>query len=223
MTKVTVAIDNDLSRERPVEPSRTALLVVDVQYGFAKVGEGQYKAIDAVSLPEELFYYFTRISNPIIPNIQRLQHASRESGAEVMFTNIESLTLDGRERGLDYKITGFLIPKGSKEAQTLEAIKPINDEIVIPKSSSSVFNSTNIQYLLRGLKIDYLIIVGLLTDQCVESAVRDACDLGFLVTLVEDACGTFSEERHKNSLAALKGYCRIKKTDELLNELVSCS
>lgn len=35
------------------------------------------------------------------------------------------------------------------------------------------------------------------TDQCVEHAVRDACDLGYLVTLVTDACATYSEQRHQ--------------------------
>lgn len=222
MTRVSVAMGPDgLSRQVPIDPTKTAFLVVDVQYGFALAGEGQYKEIDPQNVPDDLEYYFNRIDSIVVPNIQQLQHACREIGAEVIFTNIESLTLDGRERGLDYKITGFLIPKGSKEAQTLSAIKPINDEIVIPKSSSSVFNSTNLHYVLRGLEIDFLVVVGLVTDQCVESTVRDACDLGFLVTLVEDACGTYSEERHNYSLQALKGYCRIKKTEELLVELSS--
>ena len=64
-------------------------------------------------------------------------------------------------------------------------------------------------------------ISGLITDQCVESAVRDACDLGYLVTLVPDACATYSQERHDNSLRTIKGYCRQVTTDELLKELAS--
>jgi nicotinamidase-related amidase len=39
-----------------------------------------------------------------------------------------------------------------------------------------------------------------MTDQCVESAVRDACDLGYLVTLATDACTTTSAGRHEESL-----------------------
>jgi ureidoacrylate peracid hydrolase len=92
-------------------------------------------------------------------------------------------------RGLD-KVSGIFFAKGSWEAQVLDELKPLPNEIVIPKMSSSVFVSTNISYVLRNLGIEYLIVMGLLTDQCVESAVRDACDEGFLVTLIEDACAT---------------------------------
>ena len=71
----------------------------------------------------------------------------------------------------------------------------------LPKSSSSVFVSTHIDYLLRNLGVKQLVISGLITDQCVESAIRDACDLGYLVTEVTDACLTYSQERHDNSCA----------------------
>ena len=56
--------------------------------------------------------------------------------------------------------------------------------MVITKTSSSVFNTTNIDTILRNLDVKNLILAGCLTDQCVESAVRDACDLNYLVTLV---------------------------------------
>jgi ureidoacrylate peracid hydrolase len=85
--------------------------------------------------------------------------------------------------------------------------------------SSSVFVSTNISYVLRNLGVEYLIVMGLLTDQCVESAVRDACDEGFLVTLVDDACATKTQERHDATLRAIKGYCRQRKTEQVLTEL----
>lgn len=57
------------------------------------------------------------------------------------------------------------------------------------------------------------------TDQCVEHAVRDACDRGFLVTLVTDACATYSPQRQAASLAAVAGYCRQRTTAELAAEL----
>jgi ureidoacrylate peracid hydrolase len=58
-----------------------------------------------------------------------------------------------------------------------------------------------------------------LTDQCVESAIRDACDLGYLVTQATDACATFTPERQAASLRAIKGYCRQVTTDQLIAEL----
>jgi ureidoacrylate peracid hydrolase len=53
----------------------------------------------------------------------------------------------------------------------IDAIKPGEDEIHIPKTSSSVFMSTNIDYVLRNLGTRYLVISGVVTDQCIESAV----------------------------------------------------
>jgi ureidoacrylate peracid hydrolase len=63
------------------------------------------------------------------------------------------------------------------------------------------------------------VLCGLVTDQCVESAIRDACDLGYLVTLVPDACATYSQERHDNTLRAIGGYCRQVSTSALVAEI----
>ena len=76
------------------------------------------------------------------PTCRALQAKCREKGIEVMYTTIESLTLDGRDRSLDYKITGFNVPKGSWDGKVIDQIAPEGDEIVLPKSSSSVFIST---------------------------------------------------------------------------------
>jgi ureidoacrylate peracid hydrolase len=149
----------------------------------------------------------------------RLQQACRRSGIEVTYTIIESLTAAGRDRSLDYKITGFNVPKGSPDAKMVDELAPTDDEIVFAKTSSSVFISTNIDYVLRNLGTKYLIIAGCLTDQCVDSAVRDACDLGYLVTVPTDACATLSRERHDWSLRNNRGYCRQIATQELLEEI----
>jgi len=53
----------------------------------------------------------------------------------------------------------------------------------------------------------------------VESAVRDACDLGYLLTLVTDGCTTTGEDRHEQSLLGIRGYCRQRTTDVLLAEI----
>lgn len=138
---------------------------------------------------------------------------------EVLYTVIQSLTQDGRDRSRDYVISGFHVPPGSPDAQVLDAIAPAADEVVLPKTSSSVFNSTVIGYLLRNMGVRQLVLCGCVTDQCVEHAVRDACDLGFLVTLVTDACATYSQERHDASLRAVAGYCRQRTTAQLVAEL----
>ncbi|MBI9082403.1 MAG: cysteine hydrolase [Desulfobacterales bacterium] len=221
MTKIAAAADGSggLTRNRPIHLDRTAMLIIDVQQHFVFPGQGGWAHIDPENIPADMRYYFDRVENHVLPNIGRLQRSFRQAGVEVLFTVIESLTRNGRERGLDYKISGFLVPKGSPGAKIPHDISPIGDEIVIAKGSSSVFNSTNIDYLLRNLEIDCLVTAGLLTDQCIESAVRDACDRGFLVTLVTDACATHSQERHDASLRSMKGYCRQVTTDELIAEV----
>jgi ureidoacrylate peracid hydrolase len=73
--------------------------------------------------------------------------------------------------------------------------------------------------VLRNLGVRSLIIAGCLTDQCVDSAVRDACDLGYLVTVPTDACATLSGERHDWSLRNNRGYCRQLTTRQLSQEI----
>jgi len=215
----SAAEPSGLTRERAVLAERTALLVIDVQYFSAKPGFGEYRHIDPASIPADKRYYFERIEHHVLPNIQRLQGAFRRGGWEIIYTVVENLTQDGRDRSLDYKISGFNVPRGSAEARVLEEIAPRGDEIVIPKTASSVFNATNIEYVLRNLGVEFLVMTGLVTNQCVESAVRDAADRGFLVTLVEDACGAYSQAEHDASLVPLKGYSRIRSTRQVVAEL----
>ena len=207
------------SREIPIEKQAATLLFIDVQNYNARRDGGEYVGMSTTELSERFGYFFDIIERETISNMQKIQTACRAGQVEVMYTVIESLTKDGRDRSLDYKITGFNVPRDSWDAQVLEAIAPAEDEIVLSKTSSSVFISTNIDYVLRNLGTRYLVVLGFLTDQCIESAVRDACDLGYLVTLVTDACATLSAERHQNSLNAIKGYCRQITTQEFLNEL----
>ena len=209
------------TREVPINAAEAALLFIDVQNYCSRPDGGEFKHLDKASLERDCGYYFKRLDKVALPNMRRLQAAARQAGVEVMYTVIESLTLDGRDRGLDYKITGFNVPRGSWDGKVLDAIAPQGDEIVITKTSSSVFMSTNIDYVLRALGVKQLILCGGLTDQCVESAVRDACDLNYLVTLVPDCCVTYSQERHDFSLRAIKGYCRQVETDRLIAELHS--
>lgn len=209
-----IPLEGDVSfRQRPVEPGKTALLIIDVQKGF-------YNPELCAAEPHDA-YLWTRIAETVIPNGQRLIAACRECGVEVMHTVVECLTLDGRDRGLDYKVSGIFAAKGSWEAEPVDELAPLENEIVIPKTSSSVFNSTNIEYVLRALGTEYILTMGIVTDQCVETAIRDGCDRGFLMTLIDDACATHSQERHDDSILGIKGYCRRRSTDEVIDELVT--
>ncbi|MDH3195830.1 MAG: cysteine hydrolase [Hyphomicrobiales bacterium] len=208
-----------LTRELPLDPAQSAFIFIDVQNFCAHRDGGEFKGLSDADFDANYGSFFAELKANVIPNMQRLQAAARLAGVEVMYTTIESLTKDGRDRSLDYKITGLNVQKGSWDGRVINEIAPGEDEIWLPKSSSSVFVSTHIDYILRNIGIRQLVISGLITDQCVESAIRDACDLGYLVTQVTDACATYSRERHDNSLSAVRGYCRQVTTDTLLAEL----
>ena len=209
------------SREIPIEPHLTALLFIDVQnYSAHPDRDGEGRPLSS-AVQEHHAYFLRTLTEIALPNMQRLQAVCRAGGIEVLFTVIENLTRNGRDRSLDYKISGIDVPKGSWGAQVVEAIRPAGDEIVIPKTSSSVFISTNIDYVLRNLGVRYLVIAGLLTDQCVDSAVRDACDLGYLVSVITDACATHSQERHDWSLRNNRGYCRQITTAAFVAEVAA--
>lgn len=211
--------DNGAYRERAIELSKTALLSVDMQ-NAEWTAERQKLAADPSSHEAKEKYFLDRVGDVLLPNQQRLQAAARKAGIEVIYTTIEAYTLDGRDRSLDHKISNLFFPKGSWEAKVIDDVGPEPNDIVIPKTASGIFNSTNIEYVLRNLGIEYLIIYGVCTDQCVEGAIRDAADRGFLVTQVEDCCAANEERRHDVSIDQMKGhYCRTRTTDEMIAEI----
>jgi nicotinamidase-related amidase len=202
------AEDAKLTRDRPFDPKRTCLLLVDTQ--------------NIVWNPDVAMrhpVFDEQIRTKVLPNLRRLIDGFRAAGAEVMYTVMENLTRDGRDRSLDYKLSSFFIAKGSWEAKVLDALAPGDDDIVLPKTSSGLFNSTNVEYLLRNIGIDTLVVTGFLTDQCVDHTLRDAADRGFYPVCISDGCATHTEERHKNALRAFAGYCRTLTTDEALRLL----
>jgi ureidoacrylate peracid hydrolase len=211
-----------LNRNVPVVSAQTALVLIDVQ-NYTMEDGGEYAGMDPEEITRKYGFFFREMRERAIPNMQKLIAACRQAGIEVMYTVIASLTEDGRDLSLDYKISGLFCPKSSRDAQVMDEVAPKGDEIVLTKTSSSVFISTNIHYILGNLGKKQLIIAGALTDQCVDSAVRDACDLGYLVTLPTDACATQSRVRHENSLMNNAGYCRQITTAALLAEIAAAA
>ncbi len=190
------------SRDAPYQPGQTALLLVDMQRIWLEPGLG---TTHAKWSPQDYFYRET--ATRVIPNQVELLTAARRAGIEVIHTIVRSLTQNGRDRSLDHKLTPIHLPPDAPEALPIPALAPANDEILLPKTSSGVFNSTNLNYLLRNLGTRFLIVAGILTDQCVDMAVRDGADLGYMVTCVGDACAAPTPERHEHALRAFSGYC----------------
>ena len=197
-----------LSRNRHISKGKAALLVIDVQNGTCGPGEAERR-------PE----LHTALNNRVVPNIESLLRAFRSARLEVIYTVIENLTADGRDRSLDYKLSGMGYPPGSDEAQVVPALAPEDDELVLPKTSSSVFNSTVLDYVLRNIGIEDVFVTGCLTDQCIDHAVKDGADRGYYMTCIHDACAAESESRHQAALSCFRGYCRMLSTKEVLSML----
>jgi nicotinamidase-related amidase len=195
-----------VTRDRPIIKGRATLLVIDVQNGTCGPKEAEAR-------PE----FYKAAALRVIPNIAALLKSFRNAGLEVIYTVIEDLTADGRDRSLDYKLSNLGFPKGSHEAQVVSELAPLPDEIVLPKTSSSVFNSTNIDYLLRNMGIEDVFVAGYLTDQCIDHAVKDGADRGYYMTCVHDACAAETEARHAAALQCFKGYCRTLSTEDVVN------
>lgn len=194
------------SRTQPLVANKTALLIIDTQNWVMDEENRQ---------PRPQFYADAR--GFVIPNIARLADSARAHGVEVIYTVMENYTEDGRDRSLDYKLSNFFIPKGSHDAKVIDELQPGRDEMIIPKTSSSLFNSTNFEYLVRNIGIDTIMVTGFLTDQCVDHTIRDGADRGFHMICVSDGVATDTHERHFAALNSFKGYCRTNTTDELIS------
>lgn len=178
------------------DPGAMALLLVDLQQGTCG---------DAQPRPRPAFDAQFRAHT--LPATQRALEAARQAGLEVVHTVIANLTADGRDRSLDYQRCGMGFAPGSRAAQVIPELAPRADELVLPKSSSSPFSSTTLDYLLRNIGIRTLVVIGLLTDQCIDHTVKDAADRGYRVVCLTDACQAETPERHSAALACFQGYC----------------
>lgn len=204
-----------LRRSSPYEKGRVTFLLVDMQRIWAE------PMMDPTHPHPTDSYFMKRVHQTVIPNQLRILNACRASRENVVHTIIESLTADGRDRSLDHKLSNMHVPKGAPEGAIIAPLTPTENEPVLPKTSSGLFNSTNADYVLRNLNTKFLIIAGIVTDQCVDMAVRDAADRGYLVTLVADACATYSPERHEAALRAYGGYCWITDTDTVVARITA--
>jgi nicotinamidase-related amidase len=219
ITKTAILRRHKKLPELRITRENTALLIIDMQYEDAHPDYGLCARFKTRGEQEAVKYYTDHLAT-IVPNTQRLLAAFRDRGMEVIYTRIESLTKDGRDRSLEHKSLGIHSFPGSKEAQVLEEIAPRADEIVLSKTCGSVFNGTMIDYILRNIGIQNLVVVGVVLSGCVEVTVRDAADRSYGVIVVEDACATWTEEMHGASIWAMDEiYGKAKTTDEVLQIL----
>jgi len=197
----------------------TALLIIDMQYYDAHPDYGSCLRARQAGCEEGIRYYLDGLTR-IVPKIRRLQDVFRAKGMEVIHTRIASLTQDGRDRSRQHKNAGIHVLADSKEAEILEELRPIGDEVVLSKTASGAFFSTNIDYVLRNLGIKQLVVVGVVTHGCVEAVVREAVAHNYAVVLVEDGCTAWTEELHTNALRALGArLANVRSADDVIREV----
>ena len=211
--------------EEALKKQHVALMVIDIQFLDAAEGYGVFADAEKSGVPHEAQeYYFKRLHHVVLPNVRRLQDAFRDLGLEVIHTRIQSMTKDGRDRSVGHRRLGLHAPPGSKEAEFLPEVAPKGDELIINKTASGVFNSTNTEYVLRNMSIDSLYVCGVYTNECVSTTVRDACDRGFHTTMINDACATVTPELHNATISTVKDrYARVMTTEEVVKEIRKAS
>jgi nicotinamidase-related amidase len=203
--------------EFPVERDKTALVVIDLTYQQASRDHGICKRIREAGLEDDLEYYLTRIEQTLIPNVRRLIDAFERVDAPVIYTRCVSLRGDGSDQTWRHRSFGLVCSLDSKDAEILKEIAPKENSMVLNKTGSSVFTSTNAEHLLRNLGITTLVVTGIFTNSCVEGTTRDAGDLDFRVLIAEDACAAMTAHGHQNALDYLDAnFCHVKPTEEIL-------
>ncbi|MFT5259475.1 MAG: nicotinamidase-related amidase [Saprospiraceae bacterium] len=178
---------------------QTALLLIDVQEGLDDPSHGERNNPDAEA------------------NMSLLLNKAREWGMAIIHIRHDSAEPNS------------MLRPGAPGNQIKSMVLPIEGEALFAKSVNSAFIGTDLEAHLHTNKLTDLVVVGLTTDHCVSTSVRMAANLGFNVTLVEDAVATHSrmgvdgkkipaQQMHDINLASLNGeFCTITRTDALMS------
>lgn len=201
--------------------AQTALLVIDIQACYLPT---QAPVQDAELGEWERWRPFReRLSEVVIPNTQRLLKAFRAGEMDVFWARIACLNRQGRDRSLSQARPGFndlLLPHDAPESQIAPQLQPLDNEIVILKTTDSALTGTNLRLILHNMGIKNVVVSGIFTDQCVSSSVRSLADESFNVVVIEDACAAATEELHRHELTIINNiYCQVLSTDEVLQVL----
>ena len=186
-----------------LNPPASALLVVDMQRFFL----------------DESSPTFTCGGLPILPNIRRLLDAFRQAGRPVIFTQHVH-----HPDHMDSGIMGWwwegMCLEGSPESEIHADVAPLPGEKVIQKHRYSAFYNTDLETVLRVLKIEDLVIAGVMTNMCCESSARDAYYRDYRVFLPVDGSGSINEELHLASLLNIAfGFAYVTTTGELVKQV----
>lgn len=202
------------------DPQKTALLIVDMQNQFINKDYGD--AVDAreKGMWEKWKYFYDRMYEVVIPGNVKLLEFFRAKKMEVTYGRIACFHKDGRDRSPVQRRPGWnniLLPMGSYGAEMIDELKPLDDEIVVSKTTDSVLAGTNYESLLRNMGIEWVVVTGVVTDQCVASTVRSLADAGFEVILAEDCCCAATQDLHDAEITIMNQiYCTVMQSNEVI-------
>ena len=201
--------------ELKLEKANTALLVIDLQKVYTKLANKDPRWKE----------FSKRLNETVLPNVKKIEALFRKNKQDVIFARIAYHLKDGRDRSLSQKMSGWnniLITLDDDDSQIIDDLAPINDEIVVTKTTDSALTGTNLRLILNNLGIKNVVCVGILTDQCVASTVRSLSDESFNVVVLEDACAAGTMELHNAELTIINNiYAKVCSTDDLIKVLSS--
>jgi nicotinamidase-related amidase len=214
--------------QSPIEldPSRTALIVVDMQRYFTQPSFPFTQVFEKLS-PGSSVGYLKRVRETVIPSIQKLLSCFRALRAPVAFTAVGTEAGDGRElpcwlRSFDELGLATLgkrvwPPVSDPSWEIDESLKPLTGEVVLNKLSAGTFATTGLEQRLRHQGAEWAVVTGVSSDVCVATTAREAADRGFKTIMVSDGCTTFSEQMHQASLDTFNiAFGWVRAADEIV-------
>jgi nicotinamidase-related amidase len=212
----------------PLDPGRTALMIVDVQRKMAdRSVAGRVVPADP-RLAEREKIRGDRIDNMVLPNIKKLLSFFRAHKLAVLHFAAGPQLPRAEDLPLTYRLLltpgikarGSTVHWSSPEFEFMPELLPLDNEFVIRKRTRSGFIHSDAARLLNSIGITDLVFVGGATEACVESSARDAADCNFQVVVVEDAViptTALNQDATMISIACFFG--GVRTTEEVLAEL----
>jgi len=182
---------------------KAALLVIDMQYFFLDPASPSY----------------TCGGPAILPKLQKVIHAFRQANRPVIYTR--------HVHHPDYLDAGIMAwwwegmcKEGTPESEIHQDIAPRPNEKVIFKHRYSAFYNTDLETVLRSLKVEELVVAGIMTNMCCESTARDAYFRDYRVFFLADGTGSVTEEMHLASLLNVAfGFAWVTDVDTVTAQL----
>jgi nicotinamidase-related amidase len=189
--------------EMRLNAGRSALLVIDMQEFFLDPGSPT----------------FTCGGPAILPTVKEMIEAFRAAGRPVIFTKHVHHP-DNLDSGIMRLWWKGMCVEGSPESEIHRDIAPMPGEKVVSKHRYSAFYGTDLEIVLRCLRIEDLIVSGIMTNLCCESTARDAYFRDFRVFIPADGTASVNEEMHCASLLNLAfGFAYVAGARRIISDL----